>query len=298
MPEPSSSPTPPPHPYLQPAGPGNGLPADSEPPLTPWIEALLLCVISARFYVEVIRRWRGLGFIFLAMVLMLVSIPCAMKLHVIMAEELRTMNEIVVPQMPRIEIKNGQASTNVPQPHIIREDPKNPNSAAWALIDTNLEKIDLTSRQEYVVVIRNDIYMKAGPETGQYIRVQMGPDEVLEPNMIKVFCTIMSHISGWIFYPILVFRNFLIWSLHALLLAGLSSLMLMGRRIGAKFPDLLRMCIVACTPAIYLETIAFLAEVRWDLWSMVLAIVAVMYVTSALRAAADDMLEPSEPSRS
>jgi hypothetical protein len=265
------------------------------PPRATWFETLLLCLVSNQLYVEVLRRWKGLGLVYLLLVLALLTLPCAMKSHAVNYKRFQQLNELVVPQIPKITYREGVATVEAQQPYTIYKDGAKSAKEPWVYMDTRGEKVNLDSREEALVVTRDSMFVRTRGASIRYSPVPHPFHGEFNASFARVVCQLIMYGGGWISYPMMIVDGFVMWTIHAALLAGLANFMMVGPRLGVKFADLFRMCIVACTPALYLNTIGFLAgTTNWELWTMILAVVAVMYVTSGLRAAAEEVVAEGE----
>lgn len=267
--------------------------AEGQAPTTPWIEGFLLSIVSARFYVEVLRKWRGLGLVYLGLVLMLLGIPCAMKAHHDLGVAYREFSEKIAPQLAPVTFASGKATMRegVEQPLVVYQGGPGSTHAPVIAVDTTGATTSLLGRDEQILITGDSILFRMGNGPDQVMRTDVPnlPEPMPVDNFIREVSAFCAAAAGWIYYPFRLLAHFIMWLIHALLLAGLSSMMMIGRRLGASFGDLLRTSIVAATPVLFLDTIAFLIGVHWDLWTMVLAVVWVMYLTSGLRAAAEEI---------
>lgn len=267
--------------------------ADSAAAPATWFEALLLCVVSADFYVEILRRWRGTGLLFLGWLLLLLCIPLAMKVHHEQGEMIRRSREALLPQFPTVTVKDGVATTDVPQPHVIYAEGPEDKTNPMMVVDTTGTVTSLKGRKESVLITSNAMYFKVA-EPDVIMRLPFVGQQTLGPDNLGRISRATEAMVGWVAYPFMVVGRWMACGFQALLLAALASFMLLGRRLGVSFQDLFRLSVMACIPAIYLDTIASLIGIKWLLWEMVLAMVTVIYVTTALRAIAEQQLREEQ----
>lgn len=81
-------------------------------------QALYMALYSSRFYVDVIKRWRGFGVLYFVFLTALCSIPVAIQGYQLASIYFK--NELIYPikHMPLLMIKDGQVSMNEPSPYI------------------------------------------------------------------------------------------------------------------------------------------------------------------------------------
>lgn len=104
---------------------------ENEPYYSYW-QALYLSLFSMRLYIDVLKRWKGLGWKYLALLLLLFSIP--LTLRILIQFNHFVMEQVILPfkLVPRIDIQNGKVIYNKPMPHLI----KNTSGKVVAIIDT------------------------------------------------------------------------------------------------------------------------------------------------------------------
>lgn len=95
-------------------------------------QALVLSFFSRRLYVDVGKRWSGLGIIYLLLAIFIFSIP--FSLRIILEFNQFFEQEIIEPlkQLPPIVIQNGQVSFDKKMPYFV----KNKSGMVVSIIDT------------------------------------------------------------------------------------------------------------------------------------------------------------------
>lgn len=121
-------------------------------------KALYMSFYSKRLYVDVGKRWRGIGVLYLLLSIAVFSIPFAIKVSINLN---RSFNEqIIEPLMllPTIYVQNGKVSFDKPMPYLI----KNKKNQVVLVVDTT-DKVDKFGPEypELTILINKEkIYIK------------------------------------------------------------------------------------------------------------------------------------------
>lgn len=127
-------------------------------PFYNYLQALVLSFFSSRLYVDVGKRWKGFGILYLLLVIFLFAIPFAFRINV----EFNTFFEqqIIEPlkQIPPLYIQNGKVSLDKPMPYLI----KNKKGQIVTIIDTTgkVKTIDNTYPDLTTLITDNKFFYK------------------------------------------------------------------------------------------------------------------------------------------
>lgn len=106
-----------------------------EPPLYRYWQGLYLAFYSRPFYVDVVKRWHGLGLIYMLLLTAILSIPFSVR---VVGDFSTFFSEKVlfpIKNLPPFEIKNGEVVSSSDMPHLVR----NPQGDIIAAVDTSGE---------------------------------------------------------------------------------------------------------------------------------------------------------------
>jgi len=89
-------------------------------PIYKYWQAFGLAFYSSSLYIDVIRRWRGLGFVYLLLLIMVTAIPITLRATI--AFEQYFDEQIVLPfkLLPKFMIQNGEVIFDKPMPYQIK----------------------------------------------------------------------------------------------------------------------------------------------------------------------------------
>lgn len=99
-----------------------------------YFQALYRSFYSSKLYLDVAKRWRGFGIIYLLLVIALFVIPFSLRLLVGFVDYFN--NQIIQPisNLPDIYVQNGKVVFDKPMPYLI----KNKQGEVVSIIDTNI----------------------------------------------------------------------------------------------------------------------------------------------------------------
>ncbi len=107
-----------------------------------YLQAIYKSFYSALLYVDIAKRWRGLGLSYLIVIIALASLPFSVR--VMMNFNQFFINKIVFPveKLPLLSVHHGEIEFENPMPYLI----KNPEGQVVSLIDTTgiVTRIDNT----------------------------------------------------------------------------------------------------------------------------------------------------------
>jgi hypothetical protein len=121
-------------------------------------QALYMSFYSRFLYVDVGKRWKGIGLVYLLLVVAVTSIPFALKMS---ADFNKSFNEQLIEpllQVPTIYIQDGEVKFDKPMPYII----KNDKGQDVIIIDTTGTINEITDAYPHlnILINKNVIYFK------------------------------------------------------------------------------------------------------------------------------------------
>ena len=119
-------------------------------------QALYACFYSSALYVDVAKRWRGLGLIYLLLAVFITTIPYLIKSVAVYENTVDQQFMLVLKELPPITVTNGQVSINKMMPYAIRND----KNELVAMIDTNGSFFKVKQDNPHLILFidKNTIY--------------------------------------------------------------------------------------------------------------------------------------------
>lgn len=189
-----------------------------ELPVYRYWQALFGAFYSKALYIDVVKRWQGFGFIYLLLLISVVTMPLAVR---IIIDFNHYFNEKIIQPLeaiPPLYIHNGKISVNQSMPYLM----KNKEGVVEGVIDTQATMMGFDDNQypNLIVLITNDTFFWKLPPFDLFLK-QLSPIghsdvlvETLSDTMSDVFVAkqwIQSSGVLWlkwgvdcIIYPVLV----------------------------------------------------------------------------------------------
>ena len=265
---------------------------NGEPARSTYVDALWQSFFSRSLYLDVARHWRGLGFLYLLLIVVLGWLPDLAKLQMGVQTLHGESAESFIRQIPVIDIRDGTATANVETPYFI----KNPkNGKVLAIIDFSGQYTTLDNTSAVVLLTRHEVVTRrSGREVRAYSLAgvkQFTIDQVRLRHWLHLIVT-------WfvvLITPFVVAFAFAFHICQALFYAGLGMAFANGYHVKLGFNSLLRIACVALTPVIMLSALTDLWRAsppfpRLLLWLIHIAI-TVWYVSFGVKACATEAVE-------
>jgi hypothetical protein len=97
-----------------------------------YLKAIVLSFFSGRLYIDVIRRWRGTGLLYLFVMLSVVMLPYAMRIMTTYQDIVAEKILLPMKQLPPFSVRSGQVHFHSPMPYLV----KSAQDEVIAVIDT------------------------------------------------------------------------------------------------------------------------------------------------------------------
>lgn len=260
---------------------------NDEPQRFTYIDAIWQSFFSSRLYVDVARRWRGIGFLYLLLIVFLCWIPDLAKMQVGLQHFRSNTAEGLIRQVPPITIKDGEVSVDAEMPYLI----KNPETGkVVAIIDTTGQYTSLDNTSAAVLLTQKDLITKQNnAETRVY-----------SLSGIKSFYLDQTRIHRWAYFflswlvliiaPFVILFTFAFRIIQALLYAAIGLAFADSFHVKLTYSAVLRITCVVLTPVIALTTLAGLLPLRiqipWTVNWLIHLVIAMAYLAFALKACA------------
>lgn len=128
-------------------------------PLFRYWEALYKSFYSSRLYVDVAKRWRGFGMLYLLLVFAVAALPLSLRTIMVFHEKIEQQLLYPFEQLPALYIQKGEVKFDKPMPYRI----KNKKGEVVAMIDTTGKT--KTISDEYselsILVTKDSIHIRA-----------------------------------------------------------------------------------------------------------------------------------------
>jgi hypothetical protein len=273
---------------------------NTEPKRFTYFDALWQSFFSRSLYIDVAKRWRGVGFLYLLLIVMICWLPDLAKMQISFQQLRGDAVEGLIRQVPAITITDGVASADVETPYFIK-DPK--DGKVLGIIDFTGQYTNLENTSAVVLLTRKEVATKqSGRETRTY-----------NLSGVKHFAIDQTRVRRWVYLfltwfvaliaPFVIVFTYAFRICQALIYAALGMAFANWFHVKLTYSTLLRIACVALTPVVIFTTVTDLFPVprtfpRSLFWLIHLAI-AVWYISFAVKACATEPAEfPPAPSAS
>lgn len=265
-------------------------------PFYNYFQAIVLSFFSSHLYVDVGKRWKGLGVLYLLLVMFIFTIPFSIR--IILDFDAFFEQQLIEPikQLPSIYIQNGKVSFDKPMPFLV----KNKSGQVVSIIDTTgtVKTIDNTYPHLAALITKDKFYYRV-PSPQFFFTKQANKEkdpvyvQSLSENINQIFdgktwvessdLSKVKLLSQLIIYPTIALVFFVIYLAFVLVFA------LMGQFLARLFfhftisyKQTARLLAVSLTPQIFF--LIFGLTLNWIFmgFGVVLIVLLALYFSFAI----------------
>ena len=243
-----------------------------------------LSFYSKDLYRDVGLNWRGTCLGYLLLLLAICWIPWMVKAHIGLSDFVQNEVPKIVSQIPTITIKDGLASIDEPQPYYITEPDSND---IFAIIDTTGTVTSLADSNAFLLITKTEAIYKKNEVQSQTYSFADIKDFTLTQAKINKWLEVFRTVAIPVMYPFVLAFSYVYRIIQVLIYAAIGLLFAQGFRAKIEYPVLLRLAVVAVTPAIIINTIVSLSGyVFCGMWLLYFAI-AMVYLAFGVKAVSE-----------
>jgi hypothetical protein len=241
-----------------------------------------LAFFSRALYRDVALRWQGVVFGYLLLLLALCWIPGVIRIHRSFASFVDEEAPLVIDQVPEITIIDGQAFVDQPQPYTIR-DPE--TDEALLVIDTtgSITSLEQTGARG-LVTARQAIFKKSAIETRSF-SFENVERYTLDQEKIYRWLDSAKTWAAPVLYPLCTLGSFAYRIVQVLIYACLGLLLTSLLKGKLPYDALLRLSVLAITPAIIIGTLLDAAAIELPLTGLWFFLLTMGYLWFGIHAA-------------
>ncbi len=257
--------------------------------------AFFMPFFSRAFYRDVGLHWKGVGYLFLLVLLLVCWLPTAIRTHVMLGRFVNQELPPVVAKIPDIEIKKGVLTADCEQPYEIsvEEDGK---QAPFAVIDTTGEYTSLEGTEYLMLVTASKVFVNDGRKTEIHDLSQMQSFK-LNRDVINLWAGRLRTWTAPGLYLVGVVGS-LIYRIGASLVFAAIGLLIAGSfRVRLTYESLIRLSVMAMAPVIIAGMIHDLcgSPIPGILWWLIGIGVTLGYLAFGIRNCTPDPLAGAPP---
>ncbi len=238
--------------------------------------SLFLSFFSRSLYREVCREWKGTAFLYLFLLTALCLVPFTVRMHRWMLEFFGGKNtKAIVAQVPEVRIVKGEVSLSEAQPYYLRS-PE--GGKPFGIIDTTGSITSLEGTGANFLLTRNSLLLKESEIVTKTYSLSDIDGVTVNQGMINNF---LAGLKTWfvpLAYVFLVFF-FCCWRmLLVFIYGGLGMIFCAFWKIRLEYPALVRLAVIALTPALVTGAVLDALNVSLPSWPLVSFVIAMGYL--------------------
>jgi hypothetical protein len=223
------------------------------------ITAIPRSFFSADLYRDVARNWRGIGFWYLVLVMLLTTIFPVLEVRAGLRKFARDEYPRVAREFPEFTIKNGQVTSSEQQPY----DVKDPDTGEVLFrLDTTGKTKDLTQTKAIVLLTKDRLHTRDNRgNIKSYNLKQFNVDlTVNEQNLVRWMDNVARH-GPWVFGVTLFVFKLVGYLILVLIVGALGLAISNSLHAGLTYAQTLRLAAIAATPGAVVGGLLWLVPV-------------------------------------
>lgn len=247
-------------------------------------ESLFLSFYSKPFYREVAQTWKGLGLLYLLLVLAICWLPFSYDFHRFLNQFSSEFLPGIVEQMPTMTISKGKLSIDKPSPYTI----KLPGSSSGFMVfDTSISG-SVSSLPADILLTQDKLIfnsrMWGGDSKATIYPLSKLNDGTITRAQFREGTNKLVYLSSILMYPLSVIFSFLYRLAQAALLGFIGLLFAYLFQVTLTYKTAVRLSVVALAPMLFITTL--IEYFGWPVFYLpwVSALMAIGYLAYAVRA--------------
>ncbi len=238
---------------------------------------------SGDLYWDVCHNWKGVGFLYLFLLLAVCWMPRAMTIQGGVAAFVETEAPPIVTQIPQITVAGGEVWADVIQPYTI-VDPK--TQKALAIIDTTGQITSLTEQEANVLVTQKELIVRRTHLDTRSLSFDPNFDFTLDQHKVTRWLDTMRRVTAVWIYPLALLGSWFLRVIQLLIYALIGLQFARSLHSRRTYDSLLRLSAVAVTPAIIVNTILGVANIQIPMPGLCYFLAAMCCLYFGIRSAA------------
>ncbi|WP_298622569.1 DUF1189 family protein [uncultured Legionella sp.] len=266
--------------------------------------ALYMSFYSKRLYIDVGKRWKGIGLLYLLLVVAVLAIPYSVNMSKEFDKDFQELFLVPIKQLPTIYIQNGEVTFDKPMPYFI----KNDKGQIVTIIDTTGTVNEFTKEYPKLTLLINKEQMAfklPAPSMMNLVDEDTRGPSVIQPfdkgmNMMFDGNSIVNNSSIYglkyaaqvIMYPIVVAIFYSLFAVFFLVLAFLGqvfSTIFFSFKLG--FKKSCRLFMVSSTPMLAILMLFLTLNLIFPGFGFILLIVLAGYYSFAIYSLRSESLQ-------
>lgn len=211
-----------------------------------------LAFFSKKLYRDVGQNWKGANFAYLFLLLAICWVPSTLSLRKNLIKSLDSNQVHLIKQLPDIHIKNGRVEVDQQKPYPI----KNLSDQTVAIIDTTGSMNYIADAHVMALLTDSKLILRRGQNQFNTLDLSQVSEFHLNQQLANQWLQTTRNALAPLSYGLFLLLSY-IFAVLAMLLTAIVGLVLSNAMHSSlKFSGVLRIAVVAATPAILLITVS------------------------------------------
>ncbi len=216
------------------------------------IQLPFLAFFSKKLYRDVGQNWKGANFAYLFLLLAICWVPSTLSLRKNLIKSLDSNQVHLINQLPDILIKNGRVEVDQQKPYPI----KNLSGQTVAIIDTTGSMNYIADAHVKALLTDSKLILRRGQNQFNTLDLSQVSEFHLNQQLANQWLQSTRNALAPLSYGLFLLLSYIFAVLAMLLTAIVGLVLSSAMRSSLKFSGVLRIAVVAATPAIILITVS------------------------------------------
>jgi hypothetical protein len=239
------------------------------------LHPLWMSFFSGSLYRDVGRTWRGAAFTYLLLLLALNWIPFMVRLQIGLVRFVKNDAPALVRQIPSVRIQKGEVSTDVQTPYFINA-PK--TGKPLAIIDLTGQYTSLDNSEAKILLTKTRAIIRQSPTETRIYDLSYIQSFSLDRARVESWLSVLKIWFVVLAYPLALLLSFAYRIVQALIYAVIGLVFSKILRASLSYPALVRLAVIAVTPAVWIDTARGLLGIRVPFWWPICFAIAMVYL--------------------
>jgi hypothetical protein len=242
-------------------------------------QALYMSCYSKELYQDVIQNWRGIGFFYLCLVVIILGIPQAIQFQFKANKAVAFLDKPeVMDKIPSFQINNGVVTVMGDNPYYFPSP-----QYAMAIIDTTGQTSSLEGSTASLLLTQDKLFYRDNQKAVKTYELKNVDFFELNRDVLQAWMDILRSYLGLVAYPFLVGFTFLGRILGVLLYGVLILVYASREKFAMDYGTALRVAAVAQTPILCARTFLQMALPGFPFLTLALIIATIFFLRYILR---------------
>ena len=251
------------------------------------IRALVLSLYSPDLYRDVAANWRGVGFLYLLLILALTWIPVIYKMQVGIREFAQTEFPSMIHDFPPITISKGVVSSPAAQPYYLREQQ---SGKIFFILDTTGKVTELPPGDDPMILLTKTELIYRNQRETKIVELAKDLDFYIDRAKLQGWMDWAAGKFAYVFFPLFLIGSIIFRMITTLMYAVVGLIFNAIYRKNLTFGTLMRLAAVSTSAVIYIDTVFDLTGRHTPFWNLLGFALSCVYVSLAVRWAEQPVL--------